>query len=250
MRQNRLFIDREHTSRLIEQRFGSVDALVADWAQERPDEARERAAVYKWLSEGVPTKEDSLFGFCAMLDVDPISIIDYRKIGFFSKFYLLRKAIQSGLFSTGPIPALLKMYGPSADWPSDWLAHKYFKRPWVRAEFQNAEVCQEGHYALLKVSFEDDWLRSIRCVHISYRRTRPKEEMWRPYGWVIQGYGEVNLYAESGDHQVQVAEDPNLIQFRTYFGGRSVEFRIASLHAFQFEIQYPVSSTTQVGFEW
>ncbi len=250
MRQNRLFMDKGYVSRLIDSKFGSVDALVADWAIDRPTEARERAAVYKWLKEGIPTQEGSLFGFCSILDVDPVSIIDYQKIGFFSKFYQLRKAIQIGLFSTGPIPALLKMYGPSSDWPSDWLAIKYFARPWFRAEFQNADLWESGQYGLIKVSFEQVWTDSLRCVHISYRRTHPKEEMWRPYGWVVQGYGMTSLYAESGDFQSQAVDQPDLLQFRTYFGGRAVEFRIASLHGFQHTLEYPVSKDGHVGFEW
>lgn len=250
MRQKRLFLDQRLTASLIESRFGSVDGLVTDWSTENPLLSRERASIYKWMTQGVPTNDDALFGFASILDVDPVSIIDYQKLGFFSKFYQLRRTIQLGFHTAGPIPSLLKMYEPSKEWPTDWLAMKYFSRNWTRFEFNN-EVCwNEGKYALIRVVFRQVIEETPRTVHISYRRTQPREEMWRPYGWVIQDKSLARLYAESGDFQSEPPQCRNEIHFRTYFGARSVEFRLASLHDFTCEIEYPSDCSSRIGFDW
>ena len=252
MRQNRLFLDSAIVDELIEDKFGSVDGLVGHWAADSPigGEARERAAIYRWLKSGVPAKEATIFAFCALLDADPISLIDYEKIGFFSKFYQIRKAIQIGLVATGPIAPMYEMYMPSRTWPSDWIAQKYYGHPWHAVEFDNVALAPEGQYAMIEIKFKENILKSTRCIHISYRRTKPREEMWRPYGWVIRHLTKLRLYSESGDFQTYELSEPDTIKFRTFFGGREVEFRLASLHSFKHNIVYPVRKEGSVGFEW
>jgi hypothetical protein len=252
MRQNRLFLDSEIVEKLIRIRFGGVDGLVGHWAANTSEEgeARERAAIYRWLQHGLPAQESTIFSFCALLDADPICLIDYKRIGFFSKFYQIRKAIQIGLLAKGPIAPIYEMYMPSRSWPSDTMASKYYGHPWHAVEFDNAALSSEGKYALIEIRYAQEVDQLARCIHISYRRTKPKEEMWRPYGWVIRYLNELRLYSESGDFQTCKIVEPNTTTFRTYFGGRAVEFRLASLHVFQHNIKYPVSPEGSIGFEW
>jgi hypothetical protein len=252
MRQNRLFLDSGIVEELIRDKFGSVDGLVGHWSVDSSNDgkSRERAAVYRWLQQGIPAKEGTIFSFCALLDADPVSLIDYNRIGFFSKFYQIRKAIQIGLLSKGPISPIYEMYMPSREWPSNLIASKYYGRNWHTVDFDNKDFANEGQYALIEAIYPQDITKSVRCIHISYRRTKPKEEMWRPYGWVVRFSNNLRLYSESGDYQTCRALEPNNIKFRTYFGGRAVEFRLASLHAFEYQKHYPVSPDGSIGFEW
>jgi hypothetical protein len=59
--------------RLIESRFGSVDAFAVEWEhrietrKQRSGEARDRATIYRWLKQGMPSKRHDLFGLAAAL---------------------------------------------------------------------------------------------------------------------------------------------------------------------------------------
>lgn len=74
-------LNKDLVRRLIGQRFGSVDALVVEWEErvasgrQRVGRARDRSTVYRWIEKGLPSKQDDVFGFAGVLDVDPVGIL-------------------------------------------------------------------------------------------------------------------------------------------------------------------------------
>gem|GEM_PF-4238038 len=74
--------------------------------------------------------------------------------------------------------------------------------------------------------------------------------MWRYYGTVLAHDGAIDLYNEGGLHLKMAQADQGIISFRTYFGGRKVEFKIVSLHDFEIEIDFPNNDMSIVGFNW
>jgi hypothetical protein len=74
--------------------------------------------------------------------------------------------------------------------------------------------------------------------------------MWRYYGTVLSVDSKLELYTESGDYQSmrQMSEDE--IRFRTYYGGRPVVWRVASLHEFIMEMEFPFNDMRTIGFNW
>jgi len=74
--------------------------------------------------------------------------------------------------------------------------------------------------------------------------------MWRYYGTVIAVDGQLILYNESGGHQEMRQAENNEIRFRTYYGGRPVEWRIAGLHDFSTELEMPYNDMNTIGFNW
>jgi hypothetical protein len=233
-------------------------------AKERKEfgEPRQGQTIYRWVSDGVPVKGDfasadrskhfdnQIFAFCSLLDVDPLAIFDYDRNGYFSSFAKIRQLIYMGSRWLGGLAPLLEMYRPADAWPSDQIAKKYFKRNWCSEEFTNEDYWKTTDYILLKIKFTIPVLSKPRAIHIAYRRVGVPDTMWRYYGTVTLVDSRLDLYNESGTHQSmrQVANDE--IRFRTYYGGRPVVWRVASLHDFKLDREFPFNDMTTIGFNW
>ena len=254
-----LLLRQELINALARDAYGGFEGLADAWYMknlESPDfpPAKNRASLYRWAREGVPVTgvqaTNQLFAFCALLDVDPLAVLDYEKIGYFKRFAFLRHKVQLGLASLVGLAPIVEMYGPSAHWPSDDIAMRCYGRCWRRHEFVNESQWHSNDYALIRLRFAMPVLRRPRAALIAYRRLDSPDTMWRVYGWVVGVEGRLALYDEAGRHQSMNGDDPDEMQFRTYFGGRLVEFRVASLHDFESTIEFPFNDKSGIGFEW
>ena len=259
----KVFLRRDLIGKLVSEHNNSLEKIAADWG---PPEglvdsnyppAPSRAAIYNWFSNGFPSKETGpsryqLLAFCGQLDVDPLALFDYQKNGYFSKFAKLRVALQRGFGAVGALAPLLELYEPTADWPSDALSKRFWGKRWCVQEFDNQRDYKSTSYALLNVRYKQQTQGDPRAVHIAYRRwdTRHSDTMWRYYGTVIAIGEIIELYSEGSLHLKMHRFDNDVISFRTYFGGRPVEFRIASLHEFEFDYRFPFDDMSVVGFSW
>lgn len=116
--------------------------------------------------------------------------------------------------------------------------------------FSNKENWQSTSYVLVKARFSSRANNQPRAVHIVYRRIGVPDTMWRYYGTVIAVDGQLKLYNESGGHQFMRQVNGDEIRFRTYYGGRAVEWRTASLYKFKLEQEFPFDDLTTIGFNW
>ena len=251
----KVFLRQELTSALIDRKFDGKEGLIVEWEERcKADEdfphPRARSSVYKWVAEGVPGRRNDLIAFCALLDVDPLALFDYEKNGYFDRFARIRRNLQFGLKAVGQFYSLFKMFAPEDKWPSDDLALKCYGRKWFSHEFANPDDWEDMGYALLRAKFAEEDQGDPRAVHIAYRRLGSPDTMWRFYGTVISIDGHLHLYNEGGDYQHMPQMNENEIRFRTYFGGRPVEFRMVSLHEFAIEKEYPYSDMNTIGFDW
>lgn len=246
-------------SRLVESIHGSYDALAAAWEehatqQRDPSKAPSRSTLYRWIAEGVPTSKDGsdhrFFTLCGLLDVDPLAIFDFRESGYFSKFARLRQLVYYGRDSLGGIATLLDMYRPAETWPSEAIAKKCFGHGWRAHHLTNKDEWNNSNYILLRSRFSDGRGQHPRAVHVGYRRHGVPDTMWRYYGTVLAIDQRIELYSESGTFQDLQQANGNEIQFRTYFGGRPVEWRVASLHEFSMHSEYPSHEQSVVTFTW
>ena len=88
-----------------------------------------------------------------------------------------------------------------------------------------------------------------RAYHFAYRRLGAKDKMWRPYGTVMAYHNEVCLISESGDFQkVSDVRSSRVVAAETYFGIGDSEFRVASLHPFELQVNAPSQEETCVRF--
>lgn len=235
--------------------LGDSGSLVI--AQEHPASTRtdfapsyQKSSTYRWLKEGLPTRGDEVVAFCALLDVDPLAVFDYRRNGYFSNFAKIRIMIQKGLAAMGVFSPLYRMYRPGPHWPANDMARRCYGRDWFGVEFDNGDNWQTNDHVKVTARFRESTNGHPRAVHIAYRRRNSPDTMWRFYGTVIAVGDRIELYSEGGAFQDTPRTESQTIPFRTYFGGRPVEWRVASLDAFDFATEYPCHDESTVSFVW
>lgn len=254
---SKIFVDRDRTIALINKKFGNFDKFIADWeeaANRLPDfpSAKQRASSYAWMSKGVPVRGNryAILALSCLLDVDPLCIFDFEKNGYFSKFTKIRKIIYLGQAQMGAIGPLFELYRPSDIWPSTSLSKKFYRRDWFRDYLSNKDVWETAGDKLVSVKFVENREAYPRAVHISYRRIKSDDKMWRYYGTVISLDESLFLYSEGGDFQEMKITDDDTISFRTFFGARPVEFCVASLHNFELTLGDIGKNDNTIGFDW
>lgn len=245
--------------KLIEEKYGGVEALEAEWEVKSAEfvnfpTSRNRSTIYSWLEKGIPIKQsDSLqvFGLCSLLDVDPLAVLDFEANGFFTNFSAIRKVLYLSPKQMKGFAPLLEMYRPGEVWPSREIAVNHYGRDWFAKEFTNVENWKNTDYVLVKAIFARPAGAAPRALHVAYRRFNTNDTMWRFYGTVVASEGKLNLYSEGGDHQHMSQMEVDEIRFRTYFGGRPVEWKLASLHQFELlDPVFPYNDPDVIGFTW
>lgn len=271
----RLYFRRDRVKKLLDSANIQLETLIVDW-EERAAElgvtcppAPSRSTINSWMADGFPgfkrTRKNADTGkveinpkfyqalmFCSLLDVDPLAIFDLERNGYKSRFGKFRKAIQYGFGGLGAYAPLFEMYAPDEIWPNDDLLRKYWNKNWCSFEFDNKNYFKSNDYCLIKVNFDNSPRELPRAVHISYRRwdVHRKDTMWRFYGSVVANGNNLELFNEGGFYAEMQRLPGSDIQFRTYFGGRNVEFRLVSLHEFSWEPEFPFNDMEVIGFEW
>lgn len=260
--EDRVFVTAE-TRALAKSLHHSVNGFLDAWMTTRASRMGEfpdvpdRSTLYNWISGGFPSiktgnNRHQVLAFCSLLDVDPLAIIDYDRSGFFDRFAQVRTDLQYGLADLGALAPLYQLLKPGAKWPNDNLARHYWRRPWVAEEWDNFDHHTSTDYALLRLRFDEPTHGRPRAAHIAYRRRGRQLTggMWRYYGWVVGYRDRIALYSEDGEHRMALRGDADELAFRTYYGGRAVEFRVASLHGFSRTVEFPCNDQAHVGFEW
>ena len=240
---------------LIEKLHGDIDSLVSAWEELSSTRSgfpasRQRSTIYRWINEGLPSRGEEVFAFCALFDVDPLTLFDYRRNGYFSNFAKIRLFLQRGLAAAGVFSPLYQMYRPGPFWPANDIARRCYGRDWFGVEFDNGDNWRTSDYVQIMARFRDRTNDHPRAVHIAYRRRNSPDTMWRFYGTVIAVGDRIELYSEGGSFHDMPRTESQTIPFRTYFGGRPVEWRVASLHAFDLSTVFPCHNTSVVSFEW
>jgi hypothetical protein len=269
--QTHVFLKEDLTIRLVMDKFETFEKLEDAWEEAykviiktKPhfSKPKKSQTLERWMTEGVPIKTSNyemlykreldaqLFAFCSLLDVDALAIFDYEKNGYFSSFAKIRQLIYFGSRALGAFAPILQMYGPAEEWPSNDIARIYYDRPWFTDEFSNESNWKSSNYILVKAKFIEPIRSNPRAVHIAYRRVGVPDIMWRYYGTVLSIDGVLHLYNESGGYLHMDQTENDEIRFRTYFGGREVVWRVASLHEFELKKIHPFNDESTIGFKW
>jgi hypothetical protein len=233
-----------------------IDGLIGDWAARSEEDSgfpqvKTRSTIYDWLATGAPTETEGILALAAILDVDPLSIFDFERNGYFDDFSRLREQVYFHIVGGGRYRSILDLMAPRTSWPNDGLALKYFRRSWVAYEFEHRARDHVNQYADVKVSFSSSTLFAPRVAHIAYRRALSRDRLWRYYGTLIQFRNRTRLFSESGAYVESIDENSNQsgFTFKTYFGATHVEFRLAALHEFEYSLTVPSVSGSQFLFE-
>ncbi|UYV38703.1 hypothetical protein N4R57_06555 [Rhodobacteraceae bacterium D3-12] len=186
-----------------------------------------------------------------MLDADPLTIFDFERNGYFKSFSKLREQIYFHIVGGGRFRSILDLMAPRTVWPNDGLARKFYGRPWYSVEFEHRADGVINDYADVRISFPQSTRFAPRCVHIAYRRANSRDKLWRYYGTVQKFRGKTRLFSESGAYVEKIEAQPSDdgFAFKTYYGATHVEFRVASLHAFECNQVFPSETGSDFLFE-
>lgn len=242
---------------LIERRFGSVDDLVVEWeervktGQQRVGKARNRGTVYRWLDEGLPSHKEDILGFAALLDLDPVALLQIDENFVRQHYGRERRLFQLGALGRSQLAAFWAIYVPGGSWPDPAIARMLYAREWTTRDYQHDPKVVANTFACFKfIPTVADGIDLPWVVHFAYRRAGARDGMWRPYGSVICGARKVLLISENGDIQERIREQASsCIPVETHFGPGSAEFRVASLHPFDVTVAVPSNEFGCVRFQ-
>jgi len=217
---------------------GGVAGVIAKWPF---DPAPNRSAFSRWLDgKTVPKSAHQLLSLSAALDVDPFALWapDLEKFDrvVTQVTHALRKHQWGKLYAA--LAFIEQFNGPIREWPPERLANTYYRRPWFTHDFQHANVeTLGGRYETIRLQpavhrdFHDP-----QMFHFAWRDGGRPVSDWRPYGIVevCRGNSAIRLLNYNGlIHEVYLAKGHLTVAVETFFGPRSADFRIASLHPFR-----------------
>lgn len=242
--------------RLIETRFGSVDAFAVEWEhrietrKQRSGEARDRATIYRWLKHGMPSKRDDLFGLAAALDIDPIALLALDADFVRRNFPKERLLFQLGSIARSRLHPFWEPFVPSPTWPSEELPRSFYGREWSKHHFEHVAETIVNVFAGVSITPETmEELPSPRVYLFAYRRIGAVDTLWRPYGVVIHRDDCTRLISENGAFQEVLHPKPvSECHVETYFGLGAAEFLIASMHGFLVNLSVPSNNSMAVRF--
>ena len=242
-------VSSEIAHRIFDEKFGGIANFADEWTNtaknndDNEESERSVKTIYAWLKHGLPTSKDTMFKFCGALDVDPIAALDFDREDIRRNVGRLRRSFMLGGLNAGGFRPLFDLYRPSPGWPDKGLARNYYRRDWTVFSFQHHAVDIKNTYATIRVSASDDLPANWpRAYHIAYRRKSNADGLWRPYGSVVSRQDEAILVHENGDVQQMTfpARSRHKLSFQTYFGPSPVQFRVASFHPFEGQVDpYP-----------
>lgn len=239
---------------LIHRRFGSVDNLIVEWEHritakiQQRGVSRDRGTVYRWLNQGLPSQADDVFGFAAVLDVDPVALLNVDQRYVHEQFGRERRWFRLNRPRATYLTPLWPIYAADEGWPNQPLAEAFYGRRWHVADFAHDPAIAANVYAAIILQDRiDHGLAFPKTYHIAYRRFGVSDRMWRPFGTVVGFESEMMLLSEGGSYQSIERESPETV-VETYFGPGPAEFRIVSLHEFQLTLEVPSTGRRCVRF--
>lgn len=246
-------IKTELIRQLIERKFGSVDDLIVEWEhrvdtnRQSSGDSRDRSTVYRWLGGGLPSRPDDIFGFAALLDVDPIALLDIDRDYIHEQFGRERRFFRLNRPRKSQMAALWALYTADGGWPDQKLAETFYGKRWQTADFAHDPSRIRNAYAAITLSPEDIEIDAPKTFHFAYRSVGVSDRMWRPFGTVIGHGGNSILLSERGVFDQAQRSNANVVA-ECWFGPGPAEFRVVSIHPFALTVCVPANDLPAVRF--
>lgn len=249
---------------LVKQRWGSVDQMALGWresiaeGQMAESEAKDRASIYRWLARGLPNKAGDIFGFCAMLDVDPLVLVDIESQDFRDAIPRERALFLANLSALSRISSLWPLVKPAVHWPDAAISNDYYRRTWSTFRFDHKADTHANCAAHIRLRLVDGEAEEYahRVFYFAWRRQGSPDQHWRPYGILRKRGRDTMIATEAGDMNIGEDNRPGTsrvgpngeIDVETWFGPNPAEFKIACLHPFTAQVTAPSRARNALTF--
>lgn len=247
-------VNKPLVEQLIKDQYGTVDDLLVEWEyrcalNKKFAKPREASRVYKYSKGELPKKEDTLFSYCALLNADPIAIVDTSQ-EFVAKHYWKERLHFFSSEKKTLLAPFRPLFLPGQQWPDNSIVETYYDRTWHTEEFLFAADTMAHGYAAVYITPQDELpLNHPRVFHFAYQVKGAPDQLWRPYGITIGYHDRVRLIHERGVWQeIAKPEHSKDVIAETFFGPDSCWFRVASLHPFEIGVVAPSPETNVVRF--
>lgn len=218
-----------------------------------------RKTIFRWArqQEGLPKSPERMLALAQALDVDPFLLLEID-----TEVMLKCCAAASWNLTWGSVhKALAFLNGLLSLTPDDWppadLA-RWFDGSWYTRDFvhdpalgRNAfrpfavgpDLFYDGEGQLEAYREPQAWYLAYRDISLKSGELEPKS-WWKPFGMLRVEEHAVHLLHFNGLIDAQALNRPDgRFCFETFFGQGAAEFRIASLHPFDFAILTPGSAS-------
>lgn len=245
-------------------RWDTVDELAKGWAErvsiglQKVGMPRDRATIYRWLSQGLPNKRDEIFGLSAVLGIDPIVMLDLESVAFQKLLKLEWVFFLANMEGRGRMSALWPLVRPSAHWPNLSISHDYYSCSWTTIEVRHAatSLCNEYAQFRLQGDPDEDQQTAHRIYYFAYRRHGARDGFWRPYGIVRKRGLEAICVGHNGDMMEQAdglptvlkVDETGYLDVETFFGPGPADFKVACIHPFTLECIVPSRASSFLRF--
>lgn len=257
-------INKAFVSELINGRWDTVDELEKGWAErvgighQKVGTARDRATIYRWLTQGLPNKRDEIFGLSAALGIDPMVMLDLESSAFQKLLKLEWVFFLANMENRARMSALWPLVRPSAHWPNLSVSHDYYSCNWTTIEVRHdaASLCNVYAQFRLHADPDEDQKSTHRIYYFAYRRHGARDGFWRPYGIVRKRGFEAICVGHNGDMMEQPdgrptvtkVDDNGVLDVETFFGPGPADFKIACIHPFALECIVPSRAASCLRF--
>ena len=217
---------------------GSIAQLAESWPVEP---APHRSTVLRWLKMGaLPRSAKDFLALAGALDVDPFALWSLR-VEIFDLLCsrILRVSRERRWSQLHVTLAFLDPFiGPLAEWPPSHVAEEYYHRSWRTFDFEYPAQDRQNYYAAIGIEpGSTTRFAEPQIWHFAYRDAGIRGAAWRPYGFVEVFGLDVRLFNFSGlTDAIQLSQRYCPFFVETWFGQGAAQFRITSLHDFQFSL--------------
>ncbi|PIQ27070.1 hypothetical protein COW36_14320 [bacterium (Candidatus Blackallbacteria) CG17_big_fil_post_rev_8_21_14_2_50_48_46] len=218
------------------------------------DELPHRKTILRWVSPqytGLPKGVKRLFELAQLMDLDPFFLFDIPEDVFSEICHVLPWNAPWGKYHKC-LSYFQTLFGLSHhNWPPQELAEETGETWKIQDFIHNARLEQNKYqafklwpekiYDLNKMNAIEAfnrkyqiWYLAFRDIQLTHVQVQPLG-FWRPFGMLIRTPTELRLLNFLGlEQRIPCPDSLQEIDFSLYLGAGSAEFRIASLHDFDF----------------
>jgi transcriptional regulator with XRE-family HTH domain len=198
--------------------------------------APDRTTLWRWLKGESNIAPQRVLELAGAFDIDPLSLFQTTP----KAYAVMCRALAKSIGSRNATPLghdlqwLREFIAPNEEWPSQYLAAKFYDRTWKLQEFSHSARDRHNYFQKVSIKSPPRTFGEPQVWHFAFRGQSSTFPLWTPYGFIERRSDEIALYHYRGaTATADIHRNADKFTVETWFGTGAAEFRVASLHAFE-----------------